>query len=85
MQPTPGPLPLGVAVIDSAITLFGVVFVNVTEKQRLQLLDHFSTCIKQSKSTRQQAVQINIFTAFLTTLKVNMLNGLNLDTYHSHR
>ena len=85
MQPTPGPLPLGVAVIDSAITLFGVAFVNVTEKQRLQLLDHFSTCIKQSKSTRQQAVQINIFTAFLTTLKVNMLNSLNLDTYHSHR
>ncbi|EDV23758.1 uncharacterized protein TRIADDRAFT_26322 [Trichoplax adhaerens] len=69
-MPTPGPLPLGVAVIDSAITLFGVVFVNVTEKQRVQLLEHFSTCIKQSKSSRQQAVQINIFTAFLTTLKV---------------
>ena len=66
----PGPLPLGVAVIDSAIVLFGKAFPAVAPKHRLQLLTHFRECIKQAKSSRQQAIQINIFTAFLSALKV---------------
>ena len=65
----PGPLPLGVAVIDSSVKLYGLVFPKVAHKHRLQMLDHFSECIKQAKSQRQQAVQINIFTAVLCALK----------------
>ena len=71
----PGPLPLGVAVIDSAITLFGKAFPAVAPKHRQQLLTHFRECIKQAKSSRQQAIQINIFTAFLAALKVLMNTG----------
>uniref|UniRef100_A0A674CE49 HEAT repeat-containing protein 5B n=1 Tax=Salmo trutta TaxID=8032 RepID=A0A674CE49_SALTR len=56
----PGPLPLGVSVIDASVALFGVV---------LQMLDHFAECIKQAKGVRQQAVQLNIFTAVLSALK----------------
>lgn len=37
---------------------------------RLQMLDHFAECIKQAKGVRQQAVQLNIFTAVLSALKV---------------
>ena len=33
------------------------------------MLDHFGECIKQSKSQRQEAVQMNIFTALLCGLK----------------
>jgi len=65
----PGPLPLGVSVIDASVVLFGRTFPNVSTKHRLQLLSHFSECIKQAKSHRQQVIQINIFTAFLAALK----------------
>ena len=68
----PGPLPLGVAVIDSSVGLYGQVFPRVAYKHRLQMLEHFSECIKSAKSSRQQAVQINIFTAVLCSLKVNV-------------
>uniref|UniRef100_A0A803T3B5 HEAT repeat-containing protein 5B n=1 Tax=Anolis carolinensis TaxID=28377 RepID=A0A803T3B5_ANOCA len=38
---------------------------------RLQMLDHFAECVKQAKGVRQQAVQLNIFTAVLTKLNLN--------------
>ena len=63
-------MPLGVAVIDAAITLFGRVFPGVAPKHRLQLLNHFKECVRQSKSAQQQAIQINIITAILAGLKV---------------
>ncbi|XP_054455861.1 HEAT repeat-containing protein 5B isoform X1 [Anoplopoma fimbria] len=65
----PGPLPLGVSVIDASVALFGVVFPHVSFKHRLQMLDHFAECVKQAKGVRQQAVQLNIFTAVLSALK----------------
>ncbi|XP_032307288.1 HEAT repeat-containing protein 5B isoform X3 [Drosophila ananassae] len=68
-QQCPGPLPLGVAVIDMAVTLFGTIFPKVANKHRLQMLEHFAECIRQAKSSRQEAVQMNIFTALLCALK----------------
>lgn len=68
-EPIPGPLPLGVAVIDSSVRLYGLVFPRVAHKHRLQMLQHFIECIKQAKSVRQQAVQMNIFTSVLCALK----------------
>ncbi|KAL3874425.1 hypothetical protein ACJMK2_037438 [Sinanodonta woodiana] len=68
-DPIPGPLPLGVSVIDSSVKLYGLVFPNVAHKHRFQMLQHFNECIKHAKSTRQQAVQMNIFTAVLCALK----------------
>lgn len=68
----PGPLPLGVAVIDMSVSLFGQIFPRVANKHRLQMLEHFSECIKHAKSARQEAVQMNVFTAVLSGLK-----GLN--------
>ncbi|XP_014676647.1 PREDICTED: HEAT repeat-containing protein 5B-like [Priapulus caudatus] len=66
----PGPLPLGVAVIDKSMHLFGIVFPRVTHnKHRVQMLEHFMECIRQAKSSRQEAVQMNIFTAFLAAMK----------------
>lgn len=41
---------------------------------RLQMLDHFAECVKQAKGVRQQAVQLNIFTAVLSALKVRLVN-----------
>ena len=72
----PGPLPLGVAVIDWSIKLFGAVFPYVAQKHRSQLLAHFAECIRQAKSSRQQAIQTNILTAFLVSLKVVPVNFL---------
>ena len=70
VETVPGPLPLGVAVIDSSSKLFGLIFPRVAHKHRLQMLQHIHECIKSAKSSRQQAVQINIFTAVLCALKV---------------
>lgn len=38
------------------------------------MLDHFAECVKQAKGVRQQAVQLNIFTAVLSALKVKLVN-----------
>lgn len=65
----PGPLPLGVAVIDVSVLLFGQIFPRVANKHRVQMIDHFNECIKQARSTRQEAVQMNVFTALLSGLK----------------
>lgn len=65
----PGPLPLGVAVIDSSVTLFGCVFPRVANKHRLQMLEHFSECIKTAKSCRADAITLNVFAALLAGLK----------------
>lgn len=37
-EAVPGPLPLGVSVIDASVALFGVVFPHVSYKHRLQML-----------------------------------------------
>lgn len=65
-------MPLGVAVIDMSVTLFGLIFPRVANKHRIQMFDHFAECIKHAKSSRQEAVQMNIFAALLSGLK-----GLN--------
>lgn len=36
---------------------------------RLQMLDHFNECIKLAKASRQEAIQMNVFTALLVGLK----------------
>jgi len=42
------------------------------------MLEHFGECIKQAKASRQQAIQINIFTAVLYALRVKHLLLLTL-------
>ena len=46
---------------------------DLATQHRLQMLDHFAECIKQAKGVRQQAVQLNIFTAVLSALKVRTI------------
>ncbi|XP_019760374.2 HEAT repeat-containing protein 5B isoform X2 [Dendroctonus ponderosae] len=65
----PGPLPLGVAVIDAAVQLFGQLFPRVTERHRTQTLDHFAECVRAARSSRQEAVQLNMFAALLCGLR----------------
>lgn len=65
----PGPLPLGVAVIDASVILFGCVFPRVANKHRLQMLEHFAECMKATKSCRADAVTLNVFAALLAGLK----------------
>ncbi|XP_076062392.1 HEAT repeat-containing protein 5B isoform X2 [Oratosquilla oratoria] len=65
----PGPLPLGVAVIDASVVLFGQMFPLVASKHRLKMLNLFGEMIRAAKSQRQEAVQTNIFTAVLSALK----------------
>lgn len=48
-----------------------ILFICSVVCSRLQMLDHFAECIKQAKGVRQQAVQLNIFTAVLSALKVS--------------
>ena len=45
-QSQPGPLPLGVSVVDAAIVVFGLVFPRAAHKHRLQMLDHFNQHLK---------------------------------------
>ncbi|XP_063687997.1 HEAT repeat-containing protein 5B-like [Bolinopsis microptera] len=72
------PLPLGVMVVDSAVRLFGKVFPSLGDKHKLQLLSHFNDTIKNAKGSRQLAVQVNIFTAYLAALKYTSENKMKL-------
>ena len=48
-------LPLGVAVIDAAIQLYGIMYPKVPNKHRLQMLLHFSDCIQKQATTKSNA------------------------------
>ncbi|NXA51387.1 HTR5A protein, partial [Nothocercus julius] len=65
----PKPLPPMLSVISAASRLFGVVFSHVAESQRLQVLEQLLDSIKQTKGSRQQIVQLNVVSAFSTSLK----------------
>lgn len=55
--------------IDASVVLFGCVFPRVSNKHRLQMLEHFAECMKAAKSCRQDAVTLNVFSALLSGLK----------------
>jgi len=50
----PGPLPLGVSVVDQSIRVFGLIFPRVAQKHRLQMLAHFGEHTKQAQQQLQQ-------------------------------
>uniref|UniRef100_A0A094ZDV1 HEAT repeat-containing protein 5B n=1 Tax=Schistosoma haematobium TaxID=6185 RepID=A0A094ZDV1_SCHHA len=64
-----GPIPVSVTVIDASIELFGRLFACVSIRHRTQMLEHFTECIRLTKSIRQEAVQINVFAALLSALR----------------
>ncbi|CAL8109208.1 unnamed protein product [Calicophoron daubneyi] len=64
-----GPPPVSVAVIDSSVELFGRIFPCVPVRHRVQMMEHFAECIRLTKSTRQEAVQINVFAALLCAMR----------------
>ncbi|XP_022815193.1 HEAT repeat-containing protein 5B isoform X1 [Spodoptera litura] len=64
-----GAQPLGVAVIDASVLLFPQIFSRAANKHRQQMLEHFAECIKMSKGARQEAIQINVYTALLLALR----------------
>nr|XP_037868102.1 HEAT repeat-containing protein 5B isoform X1 [Bombyx mori]XP_037868103.1 HEAT repeat-containing protein 5B isoform X1 [Bombyx mori] len=66
---TTGAQPLGVAVIDASVVLFPQVFARAANKHRQQMLEHFAECIKMSKGGRQEAIQVNVYTALLLALR----------------
>ena len=70
-QPSPslGPPPLGVSVIDLSIVVFGRTFPQAANKHRLQMLNHFTECLKTAKASRLEELQLNIMTALLSGLK----------------
>uniref|UniRef100_A0A914GR10 HEAT repeat-containing protein 5B n=1 Tax=Globodera rostochiensis TaxID=31243 RepID=A0A914GR10_GLORO len=66
----PEPQPLAVAVLDSAIQLFARVFPVVSDRCKLQLLQHFATQLQQTKqNVRLLALQLNILTALCLAAK----------------
>ncbi|NXT00867.1 HTR5A protein, partial [Jacana jacana] len=65
----PKPLPPVLSVISAATRLFGVMFCHVAESHRFQVLEQLLHSIKQTKGLRQQIVQLNVVSAFSTSLK----------------
>ncbi|NXC38697.1 HTR5A protein, partial [Penelope pileata] len=65
----PKPLPPMLSVISAATGLFGVIFCHIAETHRLQVLEQLLNSIKQTKGSRQQIVQLNVVSAFSTSLK----------------
>ncbi|NXT75634.1 HTR5A protein, partial [Zapornia atra] len=70
----PKPLPPVLSVISAATRLFGVMFSHVAESHRLQVLEQLLNSIKQTKGSRQQIIQLNVVSAFSTSLKGFLLS-----------
>jgi HEAT repeat-containing protein 5 len=64
-----GSLPLGINVLDSSIILYGQIYARISNKYRLQMLQHFYDLLKSAKSINKQALQTNISTAIYLSLK----------------
>lgn len=64
-----GSLPLGISVIDASIILYGQIYAKISNKYRLQMLNHFHDLLKTAKSTNKQALLTNITTAVYWSLK----------------
>ena len=66
-------MPLGIAVVDASIIVFGLVFPRAAVKHRAQMLEHFTQHLKvnqnQSQNQRAEAVNANIYAAVLASLK----------------
>ncbi|XP_039207826.1 HEAT repeat-containing protein 5A isoform X2 [Crotalus tigris] len=65
----PKPLSPTSSIISASTRLFGVIFSQVTETQRLQVLEQLLASIKQTKGSRQQIIQKNIISAICSVLK----------------
>ncbi|KFQ33845.1 HEAT repeat-containing protein 5A, partial [Merops nubicus] len=65
----PKPLPPILSVISAATHLFGVMFSHIADSHRLQVIEQLLNSIKQTKGLRQQIVQLNVVSAFATSLK----------------
>ena len=52
-----GPPPLGVSVIDLSIVVFGRTFPRAANKHRLQMLNHFTECLKSAKAARLEVTR----------------------------
>ncbi|VDN13353.1 unnamed protein product [Dibothriocephalus latus] len=57
------------SLINASVDLFGSLFPYVSLRHRTQMLEHFAECIRVSKAARQEAIQVNIFAAFLCALR----------------
>uniref|UniRef100_A0A0X3P7M8 HEAT repeat-containing protein 5B n=1 Tax=Schistocephalus solidus TaxID=70667 RepID=A0A0X3P7M8_SCHSO len=57
------------SLINASVDLFGSLFPYVSVRHRTQMLEHFAECIRVSKAARQEAIQVNIFAAFLCALR----------------
>ncbi|BHF58151.1 HEAT repeat-containing protein 5B [Sparganum proliferum] len=57
------------SLINASVDLFGSLFPYVSTRHRTQMLEHFTECIRVSKAARQEAIQVNIFAAFLSALR----------------
>ena len=72
-HPQPGPMPLGIAVVDASIMVFGSVFPRAAVKHRAQMLEHFSQHLKvnqnHNQNQRAEAININIYAAVLAGLR----------------
>ena len=66
-------MPLGIAVVDASIIVFGLVFPRAAVKHRAQMLEHFAQHLKVSQNRclphRAEAVNANIYAAVLASLK----------------
>lgn len=65
----PEPLPIYITVIDASIQLYSRIFTHISNAQRVTIFQSFTNTIKQSKDGRQEAIQINILTAVVLSLK----------------
>lgn len=71
----PEPVPLGVAVVDASILVFGQVFPRAAVKHRGQMLEHFGQHLKAASQgqgasdARAEAISLNLYAAILASLR----------------
>ena len=61
--------PLGIALIDASITVFGKIYPRVATKHKFQMIKHFKDCIRTAKANKLEPLELNIYGSLLAGLK----------------
>ncbi|CAI9624695.1 unnamed protein product, partial [Staurois parvus] len=77
-ESVPTSLPPAFTVIHAAASIFGILLSNMPESQRVQILEQLVDCIKQTKGSRQQSIQLSALAALCCFLKHLALDHVNL-------
>eukprot|EP01114_Cavostelium_apophysatum_P010616 TRINITY_DN2455_c0_g1_i2.p1 TRINITY_DN2455_c0_g1~~TRINITY_DN2455_c0_g1_i2.p1 ORF type:complete len:1928 (-),score=479.76 TRINITY_DN2455_c0_g1_i2:118-5901(-) len=69
---------LSTTLVDISVNLFAAIFVNQSERNRQQLLDHFMNSLKAAPANRARTIQVNLMSVIVEFLKELVAKNMSI-------